>query len=144
MKLHSIVYNGQLAPHAQTALYEELRKHEGQKVTLTIVKQKKRRSNNQNAFYYGVVLPRIVDLFREYGDNICPEEVHRFLKGNVGGYKRPITTPDGDTIWHVDTSTKLSTAEWESWMDLIRAWAAQRDVQIPFPNEVDYDAIDMH
>jgi hypothetical protein len=137
MKLHSTITNGQLSPEAQIAFAGALKQHEGQRVTVEVKKQVKRRSGNQNAFYYGVVLPRIVALFREYGDGICLEEVHRFLKGTVGGYKRPITTPYGETIWHVDTSTKLTTAEWENWMDLIRAWAAARGVQIPFPNEIE-------
>ena len=142
MKIHSTVTNGLLTLEAQRLLADAISKHEGHKVTLTVAKQVKRRSGNQNSFYHGVVLPLIVGLFREYGDNICPEEVHRYLKGTIGGYKKPITTPDGEVIWHVDTSTKLTTAEWEVWMDLIRAWAAARGVQVPYPNEgVYYDAV---
>jgi len=136
MKIHSKVHDGLISPEAYSKLRDGLTQHEQSMITITVAKQVKRRSGNQNAFYYGVVLPLITALFREYGDNICPEEVHRYLKGTIGGYKKPITTPDGEVIWHVDTSTKLTTAEWEVWMDLIRAWAAARGVQVPYPNEL--------
>jgi len=135
LKIHSKVHDGLISPEAYSKLRDALTQHEQSLITITVAKQVKRRSQKQSRFYFGVVLPLITALFREYGDNICPEEVHRYLKGTIGGYKKPITTPDGDVIWHVDTSTKLTAAEWEVWMDLIRAWAAARGVQVPYPNE---------
>lgn len=108
---------------------------EGQKVDITVAKAKKRRSNGQNAFYYGVVIPAVKELFSASGDTVSETFVHTYLKAEIGGFKTMITMPDGTKRYACDSSTKLSTMQWEDWMDKIRAWAAEYDVMIPFPNE---------
>jgi hypothetical protein len=105
-------------------------------IKVTISNVKKYRTDPQNRFYWGVVVPLVQRRFEEFGNIVDAEEVHRFLKGKVGGMTRPIVKKGGQVIAYVvDTSTKLSTAEWEDWLTKIRAWGADFDLQIPFPNE---------
>lgn len=112
-----------------------LKLFEGRSVRVVLTENKRGRSTSQNAYYYGVVVPLVVNMFREAGELASPEYVHRYLKGQVGGMKKPVSNPDGTKGWDVDTSTKLTTAEWEDWMTAIRAWAAQFGLSIPMPNE---------
>lgn len=132
----SPVANGKLVASARESIIRVLQGYEGKTVRIEIKQYRKRRSTNQNAFYYGVVLPMVCGLFAQHGGNGDQEMVHRFLKGEVGGMKVAVMAPDGSFIWYIESSVDLTTDEWENWIDKIRAWAAPFDLEIPFPNEV--------
>ena len=97
---------------------------------------KKRRSLNQNAYYWGCVLPPIVAMFREHGSNVDAEDVHAFLKDNVGKLKQVFVTPDGEVLSGPGSTAKLGTMEFEVYLEKVRAWAAEvLGIAIPLPNE---------
>lgn len=130
-----IVTDGRLPRPTVEAMRRLLDGLSGKAVNITIGERTRKRSNAQNAYYYGVVIPLVRGLFSGGGELASPDYVHRYLKGEIGGMKRLVIRPDGIEDWEVDTSTKLSTTEWENWMDAIRAWAAGFDLQIPLPGE---------
>lgn len=130
-----LVSSGKLPAHIASTIKDVLQRMEGQRISITLAKAKKKRSSRQNAFYYGVVVPMVKGLFAAGGDTVSDEFVHRYLKAEIGGYIRVIKLPDGGKRYDVDSSTKLTTQDWEDWMEKIRAWAAQYDLQIPLPNE---------
>lgn len=135
IQLISVVKNGRLSPPVADRIRKFLAEMEGKTVAIAMERKRRKRSNPQNAFYWGVVLPIAVSMFAEAGENADRDTVHRYLKGEVGGMKKPVTSPDGEVIWRVDTSTRLTTMEWEDWMTKIRAWAAAFGVEMPLPNE---------
>lgn len=103
---------------------------EGKRAIITIEEMKKTRSLNQNAFYWGVVLPYIVELFREHGDLITADEAHDFCRLNIGKlYKK------GGKGVLLQSTTRLNTMDFEVYLENIRIWAAGFGVQIPLPNE---------
>jgi hypothetical protein len=104
-------------------------------VTLSIAEAKKKRSSEQNSYYYGVVLPCIQELFEMKGIDATKEETHILLKREIGHLTRMVEMPDGSHVEVVTSSTKISTQDWEDWMEKIRAWAARWGYYIPLPNE---------
>lgn len=127
--------DGTLADFTKKAISELIAKMAGKKLKITIAVYKRKRSNPQNAFYFGVIVPLVRQMFLDAGNDITSDEAHYFIKKEVWRHVKTIVLPDGKTKEVVDTSTKLTTAEWENFMEKTRAWAAEFDLMLPFPNE---------
>lgn len=97
-------------------------------VTLTIKRRRKDRSNEQNKYYWGVVVKILGDSF-----GYLPEEMHEALKLKFLLVEdRPLKT--------VKSTAGLSTVEFEDLMTKIRMWAqTEHNIYIPLPNEVEYE-----
>jgi hypothetical protein len=112
---------------ADYAVY--ISKLEGCRGELIIRKERKARSLNQNRYYFGVVVKILAD-FTGY----TPEETHDALR-----MKFLVVHGVIDTI---QSTTELSTVEFEEYMAKIRQWASvEYGVGIPEPNEVAIDDI---
>jgi len=106
----------------------------GTKLEITIRKQKTKRTNDQNAYYWGVVIPILSDYFGH--DN--PEDMHEDLKQEFNPIEskvKPGTKIGG-------TTTKLSTVEFfcdeTSYVERICRWAAmEHGLFIPPPKKVE-------
>jgi Arc/MetJ-type ribon-helix-helix transcriptional regulator len=137
LELSCHVCDGRIPKEISDAVRDALRRLNGQRVIISVRKHVKRRSDRQNAYMWGVVIPYIHRMFVEAGNDATPEDVHDFLKQYVGGniFVRILIEPGGGRRAVVRSSTTLTTEEWESYMEAIRAWAAERGCQIPLPNE---------
>jgi hypothetical protein len=105
------------------------------RLILTLREQKRRRSLNQNSYYWGVVIPAITEMFREHGNYVDGDDVHEFLKLRVGKLAQIFVTPDGEVQKGPGSTAKLSTMEFEVYLERVRAWAAEHGVVIALPNE---------
>ena len=130
-----VVENGKLPLAVGQLIAKAIRGMEGKRLVISIREQKRRRSNNQNRYYWGVVIPAVAEMFREHGNATDEEEVHSYLKEHVGGLNRLLIDPDGKRRPVVRSSASLNTAEFEEFMEKVRAWAAGFGYQIPLPNE---------
>jgi hypothetical protein len=96
----------------------------GKEVTATLAKKTKPRSNNQNAYYWGVVIQLISDHTGYSPDEAHDAMIMKFLqehKANLDSIK---------------STTDLSTVEFEDYMSTIRMFASiNLDCYIPEPNE---------
>jgi hypothetical protein len=108
---------------------------DGKHLVLSLKEQKRKRSLNQNAYYWSVVVEAVTRMFREHGNYVDPEETHEFLKLRVGKLSRVIVTPDGEVVKSLGSTAKLSKMEFEAYLEQVRAWAAQWGCLIPLPNE---------
>jgi len=118
---------------------------EGQRVELTVARQKKVRSSGQpgepgnvNGYYWGVVVRIISDAMGELDDQVT----HNILQMMFN--KRAITVA-GHNI-EVPAGTKeMDSAAFSDYCSRIRMWANMpgnitgRGVYIPEPNEAEYD-----
>ena len=79
-EIRSTVENGILKRN-RNLLIDAINSFEGQQVVVTIEKAKKKRSNPQNCFYWGCVIPIMQSALKEVGeleiDFICP--VHGYV-----------------------------------------------------------------
>ncbi len=114
-----------------------VRSFAGKRITIKLSPYKKKRSLNQNAYLWSVVYGRIVDVFREAGNNVDADDVHAYCKDIVGKLKQVFVTPDGEVLTGPGSTAKLSTMEFEVYVEKVRAWAAETlGIAIPLPNEV--------
>jgi len=107
----------------------------GKIIKITIEESKKKRSLNQNAYYFGVVVQAVLQMFIEAGNDVDDEEVHLFLKREVGKLTKIITDKQGNKSTILQSTARLSTIEFEQYLERIRAWAAGLGVVIPLPRE---------
>ena len=106
----------------------------GTHVDLTIRKHKTKRTNDQNAYYWGVVVAILADYFGH--DNA--EDMHEDLKQVFNPIKSKVKP--GKTIG--GTTTKLSTVDFfsaeTSYVERICRWAAEEhNIYIPQPKKVE-------
>ena len=96
-------------------------------------KKKRGRSNQQNAYMWGVVY----DLISKH-TGYTPDEIHQILAETFLSYEK-----DGRTFTR--STTRLKTAEFEQYMEQCRRWAAMElKVYCPLPNEPDNFYYDVH
>lgn len=134
IELIAEVKNGHLNPKARTLLAGYLAKLEGKRVIIKLSKFVKRRSLQQNAYYWGVVLPMVWEMFQDAGNDMNKDEVHEFLKKHVWGWTKTVTL-NGRTREITNSSARMSTMDWEVAMEKTRVFALQFNIKIPLPNE---------
>jgi hypothetical protein len=108
--------------------------HENRKVELTVKRHSKRRSSNQNQYYWGVVVAMIGEHIGESN----PETVHEILKVAHNFEIRSVMV--GHHLRVPLSTTALSTADFEAYLERIRRWASEfLELYIPTPNEVPHE-----
>lgn len=130
------VRNGRLIPDNRGLLSSHVKSFEGMDVQLTISKRRKRRSNDQNAYYWGVVVAMTREGINEaWGEHLSLEEAHHILKFQCN-YAEHVNEATGEIIKIPKTTTELSTAEFEEYLERCRRFVQQWfGVIIPLPNE---------
>ena len=104
--------------------YGYLQDLEGKYVEVVVRKERSERSNNQNKYYHGVVVKMLSDFTGYDRDEVHEILKHEFLKKvNTGGFE------------YVKSTAKLSTVEFEEYLDKIKTWASMLGCVIPDPNE---------
>lgn len=131
----SKIENGRLMPGIQAQIYLAVKNFEGKFLRITIEEAKKKRSLNQNSFYWGVVVQAVLQMFLDEGNDVDADEVHEYLKAHVGKLTKQLFTPDGSRLHTLCSTARLNTKEFEDYLEKIRAWAAGFGVVIPLPNE---------
>lgn len=136
IQLFSKIEGGHISDGCRKAITNALKSLEGRFAMITIEERKRNRSLSQNAYMWGVVIPPIVTAFNEYGNNVDSEQVHEFLKDEVGKLTKMVVLPDGEVKRISGSTAELKTMEFEDYLERVRAWAAEvLGIQIPMPNE---------
>lgn len=94
---------------------------------------KKERSNNQNRYYFGV----IVDILSDH-TGFTRDEVHEILKSKF--LRRTMWIPKKTGIMEMSvisySTTELTTVQFEKYLSEIREWASlELGINLPEPNE---------
>lgn len=135
IQFFSPVENGHLTKGTREAITKALQSLNGKNAKITIEERKKVRSLSQNAYYWSQCIPPIVNMFNENGNNVDAEQVHEFLKDEVGKLSRIVVLPDGETKKISGSSALLKTMEFEEYLLKVRMWAQEWGVFISLPNE---------
>ena len=128
----SRVTNGKISPESTRAVVAFIQANEGRMVEIGLKSYKRKRSDKQNAHYWGCVVPTVYAKLIEIGEIVSPEDVHLYLKGSIGGFQKRVMGK-----WVTQSSTELSTAEWSEWLDKICAWGALNGIAIPMPERIE-------
>lgn len=100
----------------------------GQTVEVTIEKRRKRRTDNQNSYYWGVVIRTIANECGYRSDEELAA-VHAELKKKFLPHNGKLAIPQ--------STTKLNTAEFTRYIEAVRDWAvSELGIYIPDAGEV--------
>lgn len=135
LEFSGLVTDGKLPVAVRQRVVATIRQFEGKRIVVTVKEQKKTRSGQQNRYYWSVVVGAVTEMFRDAGNYVDAEDVHDFLKLRVGKLSQVFVSPDGEVLKSLGSTTKLSTQEFEVYLEKIRAWAAGFGVMIPLPHE---------
>lgn len=93
-----------------------------------------KRSNPQNSYYWGVVIPMIRQAFYDLGHELSAEETHEFLKGKFNCKQ---VVGDGGEVVEIPLSTaSLNKTDFGEYLEKIQRFASEfLGLVIPDPNE---------
>jgi hypothetical protein len=134
-EIRTNVINGNLKRNRNLIL-NALETFEGQEVILTIQKAKKRRSNPQNSFYHGVVIPIMQQCLKDAGYLMTNESVHDMLKLRFLKESILVNEESGEYIERIKSTTELTTTQFAEYILDIQKFAVEYfNVIIPDPNQ---------
>lgn len=117
-------------------LLEQLRILPDGEHLITIAPYRKTRSNQQNAYLWGVVYPAVLFGLQDAGWEITHEEqVHEYCKQAFAA-REVINKDTGEVLSLPSSTARMQTAEFNVYVDKIKAFAFEYlNVTIPEPNE---------
>ena len=129
----SLIKNGKVVNRKIIAIAQSF---EGKKVDITFQRAKKKRSNEQNRYYWGVIVPMfqqgIFDCFGEIWDI---KTTHQHLKSTFNRVEK-VNEKTGEVVQLLKSTSENSTIEMEEYHENIRAWMRENmDIICPLPNE---------
>ncbi|WGQ15613.1 hypothetical protein [Sphingobacterium faecium] len=134
------VKDGALKIRNRNALALDLLSLEGKEIEIRIVKKKKTRSNNQNRYYWGVIIPIVKQGLIDAGyprEKISNSEVvHDILKNMFCEKEELINYDTGEILILSPSTTSNSTTQMMDYFEDIKRWCAENlGIYIPDPNE---------
>ena len=136
----TISEEGKVSVYNMPALNDWRQKNAGRDIVLCFKIKRRKRSNEQNAYYWGVVIPLMTEAINQLGHDLDEEETHEFLKSRFN--TKQVEVFDGHYIDIPQSTRKLDTKDFMDFIDRIQKFAATMlNLYIPSPNEqtkIDY------
>lgn len=147
MRDPKLIYQGNVKDGV-ISLPKRLRKEvvqafEGKYIQVVFKRKRKRRSDPQNRFYWGVVIPEIIQGMIELGNNDLQlgnsshaEMIHEFLKSELLDNGEEIILAGGELKKLPPSTTTTTTTEFMEYLDKVNKWAGEfLGITIPHPSE---------
>ena len=133
--IHSHVSNGYLKRN-RNLIIDAINSFEGKDVLVTFEKVSKKRSNNQNAYYHGVIIPILQNCFKEHwGEVWSRQKTHDFCKMQFNFFEK-VNEETGEIVRVPKSTTENTTTAQEEYHEEIRKFALEWfGTEIPMPNE---------
>jgi hypothetical protein len=129
------IHNGKFKRNLNTVL-DIVKQFNGMDVLLTFDKPKKKRSNKQNNFYWGVLIPISKNAIKEsWGEVWSKEQTHNFFKTRFN-YTEKVNETTGEVVKIPKSTTENTTTQQEEYYLQIREFLQEWfNVTAPLPNE---------
>jgi len=129
------IHNGLFKRNRNTVL-EAIKSFNGSDVVITIDKVKKKRSNNQNAFYWGVLIPLMQQGAKDtWGESWSVDKAHKHLS-KLFVFHESVNQKTGEITQTPKSTTELTTTDWEVYVTEIRIYLLENfDIDAPEPNQ---------
>jgi len=113
-----------------------LEAHNGSLLQITFHKKRNKRSNNQNAYYWTVIVSIFQNCIKEEWQEIwSTTKVHELLKTNCN-YEELINEETGQVVRRTKSTTENTTTDQENFHTNCRTLALDYfSTEIPMPNE---------
>ncbi len=93
-------------------------------VIVTIERKSRKRSNQQNAYYWGVIIPLCKRGFNDLGHDLNDEDTHTFLKSKFNALD--IVFEDTGEVFPLGRSTtEMDTIDFMMYVEKIQQFAAE-------------------
>lgn len=136
IEIETLVRDGKFRQNTDL-IKQAVQEFEGKEIAIIFKRKYKKRTNEQNSFYWGVWIPILQRAIKEsWGEFKTPAEVHDILKWNCN-YEDKVNEDTGAFARVPVSSTKLNTYEWEfEFKQRIRQFAMDFfNLVLPEPNE---------
>lgn len=135
-EIYSKVENGKLK-YGSTKVRTELAKFEGKNIIIKIELKKKKRSNQQNKYYWGCIIPLAIDgVLDVWGESWSEDRVHAMLLKECPIYEHKPNLKTGEIKSVAKGSSDMTTTEmmlyWEMCAKLLAEYFG---IYVPQPNE---------
>lgn len=134
----NISHTGKLVAAHPVELAKWLFTHKDKQVTVVLKVKGKDRSNPQNRYYWGVIIPMVQFAMNEFGNDFTKEETHEFLKKEFNWEEKEMK--DGYYVKVPRSTTKMNTVEFMDYKEKIQQFASEvLGIYVPDPNEMTDD-----
>lgn len=134
LNVETTIKNGK-ATRNLNLLRDAFASFEGKNVNVTIEPVKKKRSNEQNRYLWGVCYPIIRNSLKELGNNFSDNDVHDLLKMKFLKETVLANEETGECIERVKSTTELSTVDFMTYVMEIQKFSEEWfGVVIPEPD----------
>lgn len=135
VQIQTTVNSGRFKRNRNIVL-EAIKSFEGKEVLITLEKATKQRSNSQNKYYWGVLIPILQNCIKEsWGEIWSKEKTHDFCKMQFNFIER-INESTGEIVRVPKSTTENTTTAQEELHSEIRNFIFEWfNVQVPLPNE---------
>ena len=135
IEITTSIVNG-LFKRNRNILLDAIKSFNGYEVVVTISKAKKKRSNSQNAYLWGVLYPITQEAIKnEWGEIWSINKVHDFYKLHFN-YTEKVNEQTSEVIKIPKSTTDNTTTQQEEYHSQIRQFLLEWfNVDAPLPNE---------
>ena len=131
----SEVKNGSLTRN-RNLIKDAIATFEGKQIVIKIEKFKKKRSTQQNRFYYGVIIPIVQNCLKEAGHVMTNESTHDLIKLKFLKETLFVNETTGEVIERIKSTTELSTSQFMDLLAEINNFTFEYfGVSLPSPND---------
>jgi len=131
----SEVKNGTLTRNTNL-IKDAIQTFEGKQIVIKIEKAKKKRSTQQNRFYYGVIIPIVQNCLKDAGHILTNESTHDLIKLKFLKETLFVNQDTGEVIERIKSTTELSTSQFMDLLAEINNFIFEYfGVSLPSPNE---------
>jgi hypothetical protein len=131
----SEVKNGTLTRNTNL-IKDAIQTFEGKQIVIKIEKAKKKRSTQQNRFYYGVIIPIVQNCLKEAGHIMTNESTHDLIKLKFLKETLFVNEETGEVIERIKSTTELSTSQFMDLLAEINNFTFEYfGVTLPSPND---------
>ena len=135
-----IKYNGKVTDkglhiYNRSAFDQDIKLFHSKEVTIKIERKKKSRSLDQNAFYWGVVIPLVREGLIDIGYKVGLNDSHELLKSKFA-IKEHINEKTGEVLVSKQSTSTMTTTEFMGYIADIQQFASEYlNIEVPDPNE---------
>ncbi len=134
-EIRSEVKNGTLTRNTNL-IKDAIQTFEGKQIVIKIEKAKKKRSTQQNRFYYGVIIPIVQNCLKEAGHIMTNESTHDLIKLKFLKEALFVNEETGEVIERIKSTTELSTSQFMDLLAEINNFTFEYfGVTLPSPND---------
>ena len=135
IKVISKVVNGKLIRN-RAKVKNAVQSFEGKEIEIIVKQKTNLRSNQQNAYYFGVVIPITIQAIEnEWGESWDIEKTHNLFK-SLFLYEEKVNSETSEVIKVPSSSTENTTTKQEVFhtqcRNFLKEWF---NVEVPLPNE---------